>query len=160
MPDVPATITPSPVPTTSGLVVAVNVPTVEGAIGAAGQELEVRVLGSDEHDILRVRTQDERPMRFELLGLGGVEVDHSLIDTIAARLRRSTDPQSLSTTLTPTEEDHNGGDGLSYSWRLDISSINAPGPWIVEFDVTMTGDVEVSWPNPGLQHIDASDGVN
>lgn len=138
-----------------------GIPSIVGIVGGVGEALTIRALGTDAYGLLRPQVGDGRPIRFELVGVDGVDVPHVAIESIEANVRRASDPVSLAATVVPTEESVTGSDSLTYSWAVDLTDeITIGGQWILEFDVVMLDGVAVTWPSPAPQFLMVTEGVD
>ncbi len=158
MPDIQATPILAPIPVAAAAV-QVSIVSVDDVIGSASQELTFRVLSSATGPSLPMAAGDVRPLRFEILGISGDPAPTVLITSVVAQMRRSSDPSSAAVSITPVLEDHVDEDGLTYSWRMDVSTIRSPGAWVLEWDVVMLNGVEVRWPSVDVVHLLVVEGV-
>lgn len=126
---------------------AIGCPAMPEAItGAAGEPLELRVLGAVRGELEFV-TGDERVMRFELLGVDGTPVPTAQVDIASVRARLSTGGTIVS--VGAVVDSVTGSDGETYSWSVSLEGLLATGRWTLDVAVTFTDGVDTVWPQPG-----------
>lgn len=131
---------------------------VDELLGTASDELELRVHGLDQYGQLLLLRGDTRPVRFDLLDVDGAAVDPDLIDTIAVKVRRASNPPGA-TSLTPTQ-DAETVDDVAYGWAVDLgSTITVAGLWVLEVDVELVDGSTATWPSAGPLRIRAVEQV-
>lgn len=134
------------------------IPDLDDLVGAAGEDLELDVLGLDQYGVLQIVAGDPRPIRFELLDRDGDAIDHDLIESITMRIRRAAaSPGGAS--VTPTAETETGGDDATYTWRASLATITRAGLWMIEVDVVLIDGREVTWPSAGPLRVRAIEGA-